>query len=106
MSNFKFFEVRDRMTFIPAMAVRVASSHELTRADRLRRRAGYGEGGVIYFTHLQTGETHNDPHDWDTRTMAQAHNYAELNWEKLQDGELIDVRVLLGEEVTPCPSEL
>ena len=100
MPQIKFFEIRDRATLIPAMAVCLDGEADI-REDWLMKRAGYGPDSrwdAIILTHLGTGESRNDPYKWpDTRTMLQAHNYIRQRWPELVTGEVIDVEYILGE---------
>jgi len=103
----KIIEVRDRMTFIPALAVLIRGTRD-TQEGKLLRRAGYGNSEFyVVLHHLQTGETRNDPNCWNnSRTMPAAHRWLLANWDGIPDGGLIDVRVVLGEEAEPCASEI
>ena len=106
----KTFEVRDRMTFIPVLAVRLDPGCE---ADRyILARAGYGrtpggQGEYIQLLRLAGGEgaSNCDPYGWADRTMQTAHVYILEKFDVLQSGEVVDVRYLLGEQPAPAPSE-
>lgn len=93
----KFVEIRDRMTFIPAMAVEMTGAPSAP-ADWLMRRAGYGGGGrCIILIHLNHNLCKSDPYEWGDRTMMNAHNYIDQHWEEILDGEVVDVEFILGE---------
>jgi hypothetical protein len=108
----KTIEIRDRGTFIPALAIRLDPGSE---ADRyLLGRAGYGtspETQKKYVTLMRinggNGEAHCDPHDWPsgTRTFQVAHEYIIENFDALESGEVVDVEFILGETTAPKLSE-
>ena len=56
--------------------------------------------------HLSTHATHSDPYDWCDRTMKTAHVFIEQNFTKLNDGDVVDVRVILGEEEVSALPEI
>lgn len=97
----KLIEIRDRGTFIPAMATKVAGSeHWLLKAS------GYGHRPYIILTKLTGPECQYDPYKWgNARTMQTAHQYIIDHWDQLQSGDMVDVRVLLGESTENAPSE-
>src|SRR5678809_299635 len=97
----KLFEIRDRGTLVPALAIQVS------KADGwLMERAGFGHQPMVYLVMLATQECAYDPFQWKhRRTMGTAHHYIEAHWDKLQDGALIDVEFILGETTTPKTSE-
>lgn len=96
----KLFEIRDRGTCIPAMAVQVSRDD-----GPILRRAGYGSP-LVLLTMLAKPETQWDPWAWSSqRTMGTAHRYIQEHWDELISGQVIDVRVLLGETLEPAPAE-
>jgi hypothetical protein len=102
----KFLEIRDRATFIPAVAVSCElSGNEYD--DYLLRRAGYGSfQRCVLLTRLDGGwPAHYDPHDWGDRTWQVAHAYITEHWDEITDSEVIDVQVILGEATEPKVSE-
>ena len=99
----KFFEIRDSGTFIPAMATCLDGSDSW-----LALRAGFGKDRpYIILTQLEGLETQYDRYNWRgaARTMPAAHAYIEEHWDELKSGDLVDVRVPLGEATEPCKSE-
>lgn len=97
----KLFEIRDRGTFIPAMAIRVSGAD-----GYLMRRAGFGDVPMVYLVMLATEKCRYDPYNWDNmRTMGNAHNYIMDHWDTLNDGDVIDVEFILGETAAPKVSE-
>lgn len=100
----KTFEIRDKGTFIPVMAVKLKPDCEQDRY--LLARAGYGrsaEQQAEYVTLWRIdgglGKCTSDHYEWggDTRTMPTAHEYIINNFDTLQSGEVIDVEFILGE---------
>lgn len=100
----KLFEVRDRMTFLPVMATLIAPQN---RAQHyLCRRAGFDPSvPYIILTKLTDYKTHYDEYSWGDRTIKVTHGYIIENWDKLYDGDVIDVEFILGEKEEPAQSE-
>ena len=95
----KLFEIRDRATFIPVLAI------SISREDGfLAKRAGFGSR-LIQLIHFANGKTSYDPYDWNNRTMQTAHRHIEEYWDNLQNEEVIDVEFILGETNAPKQSE-
>jgi hypothetical protein len=130
----KLFEVRDRGTFMPMMAVRLlvrqpdfrhAHDRSLSesqfaihdnREEWLLRRAGYGQNEIldhadehepyVILIKLDGTECQYDPFAWpNRRTLTTAHLYIRDNWSKLTSGQVIDVEHILGESDQPKESE-
>jgi hypothetical protein len=99
------FEIRDRATFIPALAVDCGLTGN-PDYDYLLRRAGYGAIRCIMLTHLGGGRLANcDALDWRDRTWQAAHTHIAQNWDSLSDGDVIDVQYILGETEKQKQSE-
>jgi hypothetical protein len=98
-ARLKLFEVRDRATFIPVMAVAVNDG------EWLFRRAGFGPTPMVYLTHLTSNTCQYDPFAWTNRTMKTAHMHITENWHALASGAVIDVEFILGETDAPKTSE-
>jgi hypothetical protein len=110
----KAFEIRDRGTFIPAVATRLLSEppfhskEEMLSEAYLLGRAGFRNVAIvpIVLTHLQTGQSHIDMYDWKGgRTMKIAHSYIAAHWHELESGQVIDVEFILSESDAPKLSE-
>lgn len=95
----KLLEIRDRATFIPAMAIRVSGED-----GWLMRRAGF-ESPMVYLVALATERACYDPYTWGNRTMGNAHLWVEQHWYELNDGDVVDVEFILGETTTKKISE-
>lgn len=113
----KLFEVRDRGTFIPVMAIKMVPSTVPSKAERERyllRRAGYNWGETFADIVLvrcdcggATRQAACDPYDWNdgTRTMRAAHLYLCRAFDHLNSGEVVDVEFINGETKSPKASE-
>ncbi len=96
----KFFQVRDRSTRIPVMAVRVTAADCERPEHGELRHAGFRESDYVFVTKLTGPETQYDPYEWpaNPRTMHQAHLYIEKRWGELPGrGDVVDVEFILGE---------
>lgn len=106
----KSVEIRDRATFIPALAVRLIPD---TVQDRyLLARAGYGltperQGAYVILMRLDGGNNQAswDPFHWDTRTMQAAHAWLLDHFDEIESGGVVDVEFLAGETATRKRSE-
>lgn len=111
----KTFEVRDRGTFIPVIAVKLRPACE---GDRyLLARSGYGvspddQAEYVLLSRLAGGDglkAETDPHSWyggaPVRTMLVAHQYIIDNFDKLESGQVVCVEHLVGERPEPKRSE-
>ncbi len=101
--DLKFFEIRDSMTMIPAMAVKLPM-------NPATRTAGYGPDTVyIQLTHLQHGEARVDPFNWNAargRTMPMAHRWLVEHWDEIKTGDVLDVQFISGETQGKKSAEL
>jgi hypothetical protein len=106
----KLFEVRDRATFIPVVAVQVTATEG--SEDYLLMSSGFSDSsaypsalvgmallaggqGVMYFFHSE----------WGDRTLSTAHQYIADNFDNLKSGQVIDVEFILGEVDRPKKSQ-
>lgn len=106
----KVFEVRDEATNIPMLAV-LCVCQEPGRERAILRRAGYladpGPDACVLMTPLYGGKkAEYDEYAWGDRTFSAAHGYIIDHWDELNSGDLIDVRVVLGEADKPCATDL
>lgn len=112
----KLFEVRDRMTTIPVMAVRLDSESE--RERWLIGRAGYGttrgiQRGYILLMEIarpDDGCVRAVADGWvglpgRGRTLPMAHALIQDAWDKLANGAVVDVEYMLGETEAPKETE-
>jgi hypothetical protein len=106
----KALEIRDKHTFIPALAVDMNPSNDAQRW--LLRRCGYPCDGKpnIILTRLDGNarggddKPTNDPYDRGGRTWPIAHNWIIGHWDELTDGDVVDVEWILGESPEPKQS--
>lgn len=103
----KFFELRDKMTFVPIVCVSCSIAEKTLDEQYLLRQAGYSEDNELI---LLTDLRGNRPIDyncssWQDRTFKTAHEYIQKNWKCLQSGSVIDVEYILGESDVPKVSE-
>ena len=118
----KFLEIRDEGTCILALAIKMRARQpesfeqsELTRFDIenwfLHYRSGYPvNSSSIMLMVLADGKATNDPYEWPARgmgqrTMGTAHDWIIEHFDQLEDGDVVDVQVLLHETTTPKVSE-
>ena len=98
----KLFEIRDRATFIPVFAISTRPANDAQHY--LLRRDGWTDTGVIVGK-LSDGSGQADPWGWGCRRMTVAHDWIEQNFDKLEDGAVIDIEFILGETAEPKRSE-
>lgn len=101
----KLFEVRDRGTFIPVIAINLGSENESERY--LLGRAGYGRTPEDHQRYVLLsnidGDSHSaltyDPykHTDGSRTMKEAHTYIKDHWSDLKSGDVVDIEFILKE---------
>ena len=105
-------EIRDRDTFVPALAIYLRPINEAQRY--LLRRAGFSgtEPYQIILMRLSDQRAHYDPHAWGDRTHRAAHHrLLEIAASAagfaigVPDGLVIDVEHILGETTEPKRSE-
>lgn len=101
----KAFEVRDRATFIPVLAIKVKGDNP--NQTYLLGRAGYHAPvtPILLVDPRGRGRAEFDAYDWKDRTWTVAHNFIETNYDTLEDGDVIDVEFILGETTKKKRSE-
>lgn len=101
----KMIEIRDRATLIAAVAIKMEADGEAQ--ERFLGRCGYPwDGAVVALLRLDDMRGHVNPDDWSGRTMPAAHQYVYDNFDTLEDGQVVDVEVILGEKDTPKEPEI
>ena len=101
MKQLKFFEVRDKGTFIPVLAIGLCGNAlDDARERYLARRSGYASDFCVILIRLQCAGTDGngtyDPYAWDNRTMQVAHITMVKDWPKLKSGDVLDVQFILA----------
>lgn len=108
----KTFEIRDRATFIPVLAIQLTPGCEPDRY--LLSRSGFGRDSQSQSAYVLlikidggNGKASCDPYDWGqgSRTMLVAHDYVIKNFIWMNTGDVVDVEFILGETKTPKISE-
>jgi len=104
----KIFEVRDRATTMPAVAILMQPTNR--REHLILRHAGYScspGDDVILFGHLEGGKFAYDVYEWNgNSTRMTAHDYISKNWAKLNSGDVICTEFIRGERTEPKETEL
>jgi hypothetical protein len=106
----KILEIRDSMTFIPALAVKMVADNP-TQHFYLHR-TGYATATepIIVLMRLSDHKAASDPYGWptligSTRTMMVAHEWIQEHFDHLSDGDVVDVEFILGETAAPKTTE-
>jgi len=99
----KLFEVRDSDTFIAAFGF--TTDNPAPGQAQLLAREGYRDRQIMFGYLSGERPASPDPYFWKCRTMSTAHNHAFVNWDRLRDGDVIDVQYILGERTEPKKSE-
>lgn len=97
--NIKFVEIRDRHTFVPALAFQIHGDDHY-----LARRAGF-DSPMVCLVILATQRWAYDPWSWGNRTYHTAHLWLSKHWDEFESGGVVDVEFILGERATPKVSE-
>jgi hypothetical protein len=105
----KLIEVRDDGTYLPAICIRCTPANEAEKY--MLARAGYGQttevqGTYVLFAAESDGQLRYDPSYWTgNRTRLVAHTWIRNHWAELKTGDVVDVRVILGETKIPATPE-
>jgi len=114
MLQTKVFEVRDRGTFVVAVATRLSAiAVQSEKVRYLLARSGFGKAPedqaryvLLYVPHSMRGERATyDPFEWGDRTFRTAHQHVIDHWDELTSGQVVDVEYILGETKEPKRSE-
>lgn len=103
--NIKIVEIRDRATFIPAMAIKMVPDGEIE--EFLFKQTGYRNGTCILLIAIEApwyAARHWDDWKGNERTMPTAHKWIEDNWNSITPCQVIDVEYILKEVDKPCDS--
>jgi hypothetical protein len=121
----KLIEIRDRATFIPAIAVAltvenadIRNEQDIARENAevyLLRRAGYSRERIwegtsqpyILLTRLNGdgSPAHYDAYSWENRTWNAVRQWLDANWSHVKSGDVVDVEYILGLTDEPKASE-
>ena len=109
----KFFEIRDRMTNISAVGIRLNGLHtqrnnsgatlaEEKHATGIIRRAGFALDKTVILISLKRLSVFINPSDWnDPICMTPAHKHIVENWASLPFASVVDTEFLRGERDAP-----
>ena len=89
------------------MAIKMESNDWTDRV--FLNREGYScDHPSVILMRLCDQEATNDPYSWrgGTRTMPTAHDHIIKNFDELRNGQVIDVRCILGEQLVPATPEI
>jgi hypothetical protein len=106
----KVIEIRDSMTHIETLAIRMLADNPAQEYG-IHYRCGHPrDGSSIVLMHLDSCKATNDPYEWTAlglgpRTMPVAHNYVIAHFDEIKDGDVVDVEFILGETSKPKISE-
>ena len=103
----KLFEVRDRMTFIPILAVKLTSKQmaENYLLNRAGFRLAHKHKPFILVTRLTGNMTAYAPYQWGDNTMTTIHEHLVKNFSKCKSGDVLDCEFIRGEKDTIKESE-
>lgn len=105
--NIRVVEIRDRATFIPALAIKLVPANPEERV--LFKEIGYHSVSnpcIILMSLALPSHAARYSGDWRgaARTMPVAHKWIEDNWDLVMDNHVIDVEYILKEVDKPCLS--
>jgi hypothetical protein len=113
----KMFEVRDRGTYIPVLAMKMQNEpvEQDLKVDAAYRyhlgQTGYGpdsEFPVVVVMRLDDCQAHYDQFKWSnsSRTMQIAHEYIADHFDELKDCAVVDVEFISGESLASKESQV
>jgi hypothetical protein len=91
----KTIEVRDGVTFIPMLVIKLCPSND---ADQyLFSKVGYGNSKdlCILLVNLDDTIANYDPHGWKDTTRQTVHLWLIKHFDKIESGAVIDIRFIL-----------
>lgn len=104
----KVLEVRDEATCIPVVAIRMAPGNPV-EAKYLWRYGFPPDGSGVILITLSDQRATSDAYSWaggSRGTLCPAHLYIESHWDILNDGDVIDSRVIRGEAIEAVEAEI
>lgn len=107
-NNFKIVEIRDRATFIPALAMRMVPENDLQKV--LFQQIGYRSSSnpcILLMSLEAPWHSARSSDEWQERsgrTMSVAHQWIEKHYDSIVDCQVVDVEYILGEVEHPCLS--
>lgn len=105
MLQSKLVEIRDEGTCILAVAIRMLAK-DYVQGWFIHGRSGYPrDGSGIVLMRLGDQRASVDPYSWERRTMGNAHHWIYHHFDEIVDGQVVDVRVILGETIAAVISD-
>lgn len=106
----KLLEIRDEGTCISALAIKMSSRNPI-EVTYLWREGYPRDGHGVVLMKLSNQKATSDPYEWPDlgggrRTMPVAHLHIIEHFDELKDGDVVDVRVVLGEAGTAVAAEI
>ncbi len=104
----KTIEIRDAMTFIPALAIKMVPTPGNDADFFLLGRAGFVSefiGVRIMLIWIARARAEWYPNAWNSRTLLVAHQYVEDHFDELESGAVVDVEYILKWTAKPKESE-
>lgn len=103
----RILEVRDIGTHIPVMAIKMEPDTKIEKYYFARSGGFYAGCSSVMLIMLYKPEAQYDPFAWGgaARTMKTAHEYIRDNFDRLKDGDVVDVEYILEETTKPKISE-
>jgi len=117
MIETKILELRDHGTFIPIIALRVRNERSGSQEDWLLGKCGWGpqQEGFYLFSAADDGRhfaiSCGDPEYLHMqsfpadRTFTTTFTYVSSHWDEFETGDVVDVRVILGEAQQPVTTD-
>jgi hypothetical protein len=104
----KVFEVRDRATCIPVLAIKMVAHNPIEHTFLWSKGYPLGLDCIpsVIMMRLDDQRGSSDPYWWKDRTHQVAHNYIYDNFDNIPNGGVVDVRVILGEEKEPAAPDI
>lgn len=106
----KMIEIRDSMTTIAALAIRMIAN-DLKEYSFLWREGYPKDGSSIVLMRLSDQKATNDPYKWHAlgmglRTMQISHDFIINHWDEIESGDVVDVEYILNETTAPKTPEI
>jgi len=104
----KTFEVRDKGTFIPVLAVSMETDNETDRF--IIGRGGFGksvqeQAKYVILINLVNFISTYDHYNWNSETLTVAHAHIIQHFHDMNTGDVIDVEYIMGLSETQKISE-
>lgn len=110
MIQTRAIEIRDEATCVPALAIYITPLSAPHGHDWVLRRAGFAfHHTSVMLVRLCDGRGSVDPYGWNDRTHQTVHEELCVRLQRdgttANEGEVFDVRFILGERAAPVTSD-